>query len=277
MAATQDRTLGIYIKGVDEETTEEDCTAAFSSFGTITEVVLKGERGWGLVHFTTPAEAAAAAAGGITSVGGVEVEVLARTPPKPREDKAVPASVNIYLKGLEEETTREEVETALEAFGEVASVKLQAARGFAFAAMETVEAAEAAVAATPLTVGALGDVEVEMRRSRAPAPRNGSDKPRSKKKSEPRPPRDLSKDIYIKGLTPETDEDSNEDALMDVFGQYGTVTRVMLRKGRDFAFISFEEDGAVAAAVAASGNIDVKGATVDVEARTGKPRDGVAQ
>jgi RNA recognition motif-containing protein len=158
MAATQDRTLGIYIKGVDEETTEEDCTAAFSSFGTITEVVLKGERGWGLVHFTTPAEAAAAAAGGITSVGGVEVEVLARTPPKPREAKAVPATVNIYLKGLEEETTKEDVETALEAFGEVASVKLQAARGFAFAAMETVEAAEAAVAATPLTVGALGDV-----------------------------------------------------------------------------------------------------------------------
>jgi hypothetical protein len=41
MAATPDHTLGIYVRGVGEDTTETDCRAAFSRFGRITEVVLK--------------------------------------------------------------------------------------------------------------------------------------------------------------------------------------------------------------------------------------------
>jgi hypothetical protein len=47
----------------------------------------------------------------------------------------------------------------------------------------------------------------------------------------------------------------------------------MVRKDRDFAFISFAEDGAVAMAVAGSGGITVAGASVTVEARTGSKRD----
>lgn len=270
MADTQDRALGIYIKGIAEDTTEADVMSAFSSFGQITEVILKGERGYALVHFNSAAEASAAAGGGVTSVSGVEVEVSARTPPKVREVRAAPASVNIYLRGLDDETTRDEVLDALTAFGEVTSVSLQNARGFAYAAMDTVEAAEAAVGAAPLTVGGLGDIECEMRRSRAP-----TRKPRRAKK-EDRAPKDLSKDIYIKGLKPETAEDSNEDELVGVFEQFGTVERVMLRKDRDFAFISFGEDGAVAAAVAQSGSLSIKGQTVTIEARNPKPREEYA-
>ena len=45
-----DRALGIYIKGVSEETTEVDLQSTFSQFGAITETVIKGERGWALVH-----------------------------------------------------------------------------------------------------------------------------------------------------------------------------------------------------------------------------------
>ena len=262
----QARELGIYIKGINEDTSEQDCTAAFSGFGTITEVVLKGERGYALVHFSSAAEASAAAMGGVTSVGGVDVDVAARTPQKAREAKDVPESVNLYLRGLDEETTREEVSECLEAFGVVTSVKLQAARGFAYAAMDSVDAAAAAVAATPLTVGELNEVACEMRRSKAP----GAKKPRAKKEAQA--PRDLSKDIYIKGLKPESAEDSNEDELMEVFGAYGTIERVMLRRDRDFAFITFEEDGAVAAAVANSESISIKGMTVIVEARNPKER-----
>lgn len=259
------RVQGIYIKGIDEETTEDDCTGVFSAFGSITEIVLRGERGFALVHFSSAAEASAAAAGGVTNVGGAEVEVSARTPFQAREPKESAASVNIYLRELDESTTREEVSDALAAFGTVTSVKLQAARGFAFAAMESVEEAQAAVAASPLAVGELDGVVCEMRRSKAP-----SGKPRAKKE---RAPRDLSKDIYIKGLKPETAEDSNEDALMEAFGAYGTVERVMLRRDRDFAFISFAEDGAVAQAVASSGSISVKGQSVVVEARNPKERE----
>ena len=45
-----DRALGIYIKGVSEETTEVDLQSTFSQFGLITETVIKGERGWALVQ-----------------------------------------------------------------------------------------------------------------------------------------------------------------------------------------------------------------------------------
>ena len=91
--------------------------------GAVTETVIKGERGWALVQFADSAAAAAAAAAGVTSIGGCHVEVAARTPAKPRQD--VPASVNLYLKGLDEETTRDEVEETLGGFGEVTSVKLR--------------------------------------------------------------------------------------------------------------------------------------------------------
>jgi RNA recognition motif-containing protein len=268
MAVSYDHTIGIYLRGINEDTTEFDCRSVFSPFGTITEVVLKGERSWAVVNFSSAAEAAAAAAGGVTSVGGLDVEVAARTPPKVRwEAKDIESSVNIYLKGLDEQTTREEVIGALESFGEVTSVKLQSDRGFAFAAMDSVEAAAAAVAAAPLVVGELEGVECEMRRSRAPQAR----KPRAQN-SESRAPKDLSKDIYIKGLPELDDGDSNEGELRSVFEQYGTIERVMLRKGRDFAFISFAEGGSVAMAVDAGngGGIVINGESVTVEARTGR-------
>ena len=118
-----DRALGIHIKGVSEETTEADLQSTFSQFGAVTETVIKGERGWALVQFADSAAAAAAAGAGVTSIGGCHVEVAARTPAKPRQD--VPASVNLYLKGLDEETTRDEVEETLGGFGEVTSVKLR--------------------------------------------------------------------------------------------------------------------------------------------------------
>jgi RNA recognition motif-containing protein len=272
MAATQDRTLGIYVKGIAEDCAEDDLTSAFGKFGEIIEVIVQNERGWALVHYGTAAEAAAAAAGGVTSVGGADVEVSARTPAKVKEVKAVPATTNIYLSGLEETTTEEEVTEALEKFGDVASVKLQGARGFAFATMEDLEAAVSAVAGAPLQVGGLEGVGCEMRRSRAPAsksPNAGGDAPAGGiKKKKPRKKKDLSKDIYIKGLVEETAEDSNEEDLLSIFGEYGTVVSVMLRKGRDFAFVQFEDESSVAKAVAASG-MAVKGNSVIVEARTG--------
>ena len=125
----------------------------------------------------------------------------------------------------------------------------------------------AAVAAAPLVVGELEGVECEMRRSRAPQAR----KPRAQN-SESRAPKDLSKDIYIKGLPELDDGDSNEGELRSVFEQYGTIERVMLRKGRDFAFISFAEGGSVAMAVDAGngGGIVINGESVTVEARTGR-------
>ena len=39
-----DRALGIYIKGVSEETTEVDLQSTFSQFGLITETVIKGSK-----------------------------------------------------------------------------------------------------------------------------------------------------------------------------------------------------------------------------------------
>ena len=90
-------------------------------WANLTPFPLKGEHSWAFVNFQTKAEAAAAAAGGVTSVGGADVEVAARTPAKARDDTAIPASVNIYLNGLDEQTTEEDVIGALAAFGAVPS------------------------------------------------------------------------------------------------------------------------------------------------------------
>ena len=45
-----DRALGIYIKGVSEETTEVDLQSTFSQFGLITETVIKGSKPRGCFH-----------------------------------------------------------------------------------------------------------------------------------------------------------------------------------------------------------------------------------
>ena len=256
----QNREAGIYIKGDVEGCTEDDFMAEFASFGEITEVFLKSR--WALVQYTTASSAAAAAAANVQFVGGVAVEVSARTAAKVKA--AVPDSVNIYLNNLNETASRDAVVAALEAFGEVTSVKLETANGYAYAAMDTMEAAQAAVAATPLTVGGCYEVNCEMRRSN---PRSG--KRRSRKT---RAPKDLSKEIYIKGLNPETAEEFD---IENAFAAFGTVTRVSMRADRDFAFVTFEDAGAVAAAVA-SGGVSIGGCSVVVEARTGKARTPAA-
>jgi RNA recognition motif-containing protein len=258
--ATQDRALGIYIKGINEDTSELDCKTAFSIYGDIIDVYLNSARGYALVHFSTATAASAAAESGVSILGGVPVEVAARTP---RKARTVEDSENLYLHGIDANTSRNEASEALAAFGTVIYVKLYGTRGFAFAAMESVEAAKAAVAASPLTFGDLDSVVCEPRRS---TPRNRLNKSRSEKA-----PRDLSADIYIKGLTPENVEHSNKDALQEAFNVYGAIDRVMLRRDRDFAFITFAEPSAVAKAVAASGAITINGMTVVVEAR--KPRE----
>lgn len=268
MARQQDRALGIYIKGINEDTSEVDCRTAFSIYGDITEVILKGERGYALVHFSSAAEASAAAESGVSILGGVPVEVAARTPPNDRKAQTVEDSGNLYLRGIDANTSRDEVNEALAIFGAMVHVKLHGTRGFAYATMESVQAAQAAVAASPLTVGDLDTVICEPRRSTPP--RNRSNTSRSEKDPRKTAPRDLSADIYIKGLTPESAEHSNKDALVEAFSVYGAINQVMLRRDRDFAFISFAEASAVAKAVAASGAITINGEIVVVEAR--KPR-----
>jgi RNA recognition motif-containing protein len=258
--ADQQRELGVYVKGINEETTEDDCMAAFSSFGEITEVFLKSERGFALVQFSTRAAAEAAAAAGVGYVGSATVSVAARTPPK--EKSVYPDSVNIYMNGLNESTSEDEIVGILGAFGEVVAVELQGARGFAYITMGTVEAAVAAVAAT----------DCEMRGS-TPRDRTRRAKKSSGRGARSRAPKDLSKEIYIKGLTPESPEASNKDAIREIFGAYGNVVRVTVRNDRDFAFVSYEDAASVAEAVEASyGGLFINGESVTVEARTGKVR-----
>jgi RNA recognition motif-containing protein len=251
-----DRARGIYVKGVDETVSEDDCIAAFSQFGEIDSVFIRGEHGWAVIQFTSEAEAASAVAGGVTSLGACAVDVQERSRPKVRE---VRASSNIYLKGIDESTTFEDVSGALSDFGEVIEVDVQGERGFAYAEMDSVESAEAAVGAAPLSVGGLS-VSCEMRRSRARGRRT-----RKKKKSRSK---DFTKDVYIKNLNP--DDDGLADEIEAVFGQFGPVSRVSIRKFRDFAFVTFEDEESVEVAIASSESITIGGQPIIIEARVGK-------
>ena len=256
-----DRACGVYVSGIDETTTEAELSTVFSAFGQITEVFLKAQRRWAIVQFTSVESAQSAVAANVTTIGYATVEVALRTPPKEKE--VVPDSVNIYLNGLDESVTEEQIVAAL---GTVVSVEVHGDRGFAYATMPSIEDAAQAVAAAPLIVGGLSGVGCEMRMSKPRGP-----KQRKKKASRTRAPKDLSLEIYVKGLTPESPEASNKDELRAIFEAYGNVTRVTVRNERDFAFVSFDDAASAQAAVeGSSGGVTVNGASVIVECRTGK-------
>ena len=63
-------------------------------------------------------------------LGGVPVEVSARTPANNRR-RDPSSSENLYLRGIDENTSRDAVNEALAAFGTVVYVKLYGIRGFA--------------------------------------------------------------------------------------------------------------------------------------------------
>jgi hypothetical protein len=144
-----------------------------------------------------------------------------------------------------------------------------------------VEAAEEAVAAAPLTVGQLGEVACEMRRSRAPR----TSKPRERRerraeKPEGRAPRDLSKDIYIKGLSQGSRQPSHHRVSSSIrIRRRGIYSLLHMRKNvRMYPSPSYEEvlsqRGGEGGGDATSERSEVHGFRVHVHLNGSEPTTG---
>lgn len=265
MASNIDRSAGICIRGVSAACTSDLLVQAFCGFGNIVDVFVKDMsgrrgRGYAFVTFADRSSVAAALEGAPASIGDDEVTVEARTPP--RERKVAEPCENVYIKGIAEGTTEEQVQEAVGSFGVVVSTQVSGDRGFAFIAFETVEGATACVNAAPLFVGGQQTAAVEFRMSNASKKSGGggSRKPRARK------PRQRAKrepnSVYLKGVPAECTDEEIQQALVD----FGTCLSVVHREGRDFAFAVFDSDAGMNAAVAA-GSASVGGSDATIEER----------
>jgi RNA recognition motif-containing protein len=256
--ASTDRSCGIIVRGVTAECTEDALKSAFSGFGSIVDVFVKASaatrRGYAFVTFSDQGAVSKAIEGAPTTVGDDSITVEARTPPKERMVAA--PSMNIYIKGLSESATEEDVASAIAGFGNATSMQVSADRGFAFAGFDSVEEASAAVAAQPLTIGG-ASCEVEFRMSK-PRSSGGGGGGGGRRKREPKE----ANSVYIKGCPAECDDDAISSALAG----FGTVVSVSHREGRDFAFVVFDSDAGMNAAVAA-GAASIGGADATIEER----------
>ena len=113
--ASVDRTAGICIRGVSAACTNELLVQAFCGFGDIVDVFVKDMsgrrgRGYAFVTFADRSSVAAALAGAPASIGDDEVTVEARTPA--REYRVPEACPNVYIKGIAEGTTEDQVREA---------------------------------------------------------------------------------------------------------------------------------------------------------------------
>jgi len=262
--AQADLALSVYVSGVGYDCTKEAVRAAFSSFGNITEVILKEGRNFAIIIFSDAAAVQSVLAAPPAQINGNDVNVEARNP-KP---KAAPvASQNIYMNNLPATATEEQVLEVLGQFGETEDVLVQAERGFAYATFTSLETAQDMVDASPVDFFGSQSV-VEFRRSRGPSKRRSSRSARANNASAA--PRGAS--VYVKGL----DANGDESALRAAFGGFGTIINVEHQDDRDFAFIEYETSEQVNAAVSAgmNGGISVNGAEVVVEERksSGKKR-----
>lgn len=264
MAANIDRSAGVIIRGVSASCTSDLLVQAFCGFGDVVDVFVKDMsgrrgRGYAFVTFANRSSVQAALDGAPTSIGDDEVTVEARTPP--RERKVAEPCENVYIKGIAEGTTEEQVREAVGSFGNVVSLQVSDDRGFAFIGFETVEEATAAVNAGAPFVGGSQTAAVEFRMSRG----GGAKK---KKKRAPKPRRQRAarepNSVYLKGVPAECTDEEIQQALVN----FGTCLSVVHRDGRDFAFAAFESEDGMNAAVNAGG-CTVGGNDVVIEERTG--------
>ena len=253
-----DRACGICIRGVSEACTTDMLSDAFKGFGSITDTFVKaagrGRSGYAFVTFADQSSVAAALSGAPASVGGDAITVEARS--APRERRQADPSENVYVKGLNDGTTEDQVRAAVAGFGAIASLEVAGdGRGFAFIGFESADQATAAVNASPLSIGG-AQCDVEFRMSKPRGARSRA--PRERRTREIAP-----NSVYLKGIP----VDASDEDISSALAGFGAVTSVSHREGRDFAFAVLDSADAMNAAI--SGSVTVGGLSVVVEERTG--------
>lgn len=262
----------VYISNL-RSSDEEDLRAALTNFGNITDIFVKRRSAFGFASFDSVAAATAACGASPIIVGQDTCNVLFRRS-KPLEERAplepAPASCNIYVNRLSNNTDKDLLRSVLEQYGEITDLNVSKQGGYAFASYVTQEMSQAIVNASPITIGQDSCV-VEMRRStpRSKKTRSSNGAQNTKQKNARAP---LEQQLYVKGLA----SDATDDAIIDVLSAYGEIQNVYRRKLRgeatgfaDYAFVTFNDEDSVLNA-ASQGNIIINGTAVIVEQRQPK-------
>ena len=268
----------VYISNL-RNSDEDDLLAALSVFGNITDIFVKRRSAFGFASFDSIASAQAACnASPLTVAQDTCNVVFRRSKPLsergPLEERAplepAPASCNIYVNRLSSTTDEELLKSALEQYGEVTEVNVSKQGGYAFASYVTQEMSQAAVNASPITVGQDSCV-VEMRRSAPRSKRRSKGGRSNRRQKKDRPP--LEQQLYVKGLA----SDVSDDDIIGALSAYGEIQNVYRRKLRgeetgftDYAFVTFANIDSVTRAAAA--NLIINGESVIGEQRQAKER-----
>lgn len=188
----------VYIKGFPEDTSEDMVRDAVASFGAPTSLRVKAAFGFAFVGFASVEEASAVVNAAPLTVNGAATTVefrlsKVRSEKKPRGEggegggaserkggdaprkrkprvrkpkKIAPNSV--WLKGVPEDATDEDITDALSSFGTVVSVDHQNGRDFAFAVFETPESMGGAVSSSGSVSIAGNTIVVQERTGKRP-------------------------------------------------------------------------------------------------------------
>jgi len=125
----KDQTRKIFIGGLNYNTTEDTLKSHFSQYGEIVDIVVmkfpdtKRSRGFGFVTYATDDQVDACQAGRPHTIDGKMVETKRATP---REEFGKPEAgqtiKKLFLGGLKEEVTDEEIRTYFTQFGSIAEI-----------------------------------------------------------------------------------------------------------------------------------------------------------
>ena len=195
-----------------------------------------------------------------------------------------PPSKNIYVNKLSGDDAEAALRAVLETFGTITSLVMRSGKvgAYCFAEFSEQSAAEAAVAASPLSVGS-DACDCEFRRSTGKAVGKNnknknkntskSKKKKKKKKGGKRKVVPLSQQVYLKGLG----QDIKEEDIRGALGGFGTIQNMVRRKlsGEeglvDYAFVVFSSDKEASACVEGSSALKLGGVDVAVALRRPRP------
>jgi len=171
-----DASENIYIKGIGAETTEDQVREVVARFGSVVSIDVSNERGFAFIGYETVDEAAAAVASQPLDIDGasVTIEFRLHRPSRRRGGKGKNVRKraerrrqardpnSVYLKGVPVECDEAMIQGALAQFGTCVTVSHRARSNYAFAAFDSPEAMDAAIAGGVCSLGGK-DVIIEIR------------------------------------------------------------------------------------------------------------------
>jgi RNA recognition motif-containing protein len=273
----------LFVAGVSWNTTDDAFHNFFAGFGTIAEAQLKREpgtnrsRGFGFVKFADDASAQKVLSQRL-QLDGRKLDIKVAVPKEQIDqtplDFSTAQNTKLYVAGLSYDTGDDAMFNYFARFGDVerASVvrdkQSGRSRGFGFVSFTTVEAANAVLAKTDLSLdGRNLDIKpAAPRGSRALVQMTRT----SKEMGEP-------KKLFVAGL----DTSTNEETFKAYFQQFGTVGEAYIQKdratgtSRGFGFVEFEDSSSAKKALEHPGH-NIDGSPVDCKvaiARNARPGD----